>query len=61
MQRIVEYKVVSGKLDVVVNEVNEMIKDGWQPFGECQDSSSEDNYLGMQTMVKYASPHLAPR
>lgn len=53
MQNVIEYTIVKGKLDVVIEKVNALIKDGWQPLGSCQDRSSENDYLGMQTMVKY--------
>ncbi|BCO25387.1 hypothetical protein MIZ03_0247 [Rhodoferax lithotrophicus] len=61
MQKVVEYTVVSGKLPTLIAEVNELIKDGWQPLGACQDSSSEDSFIGIQTMVKYPTPHLTAR
>ena len=56
MKRVVEYKVVSGTTEMVVAEVNRMLKDGWQPLGGMQNAdraSVEPVWRGQQTMVKY--------
>ncbi len=55
MDDIKEYKIISGpKMKVVLN-ANELIADGWQPFGSPTVSDHKDNSYPIlfQAMVKY--------
>jgi hypothetical protein len=51
MNKIVEYKIVTNDLDNTIEDnVNALIKQGWQPYGPV----SED--LNAQAMVRYETP-----
>lgn len=52
MTKIVKYSIVVGRSDqtTLVDKINELIEDGWQPFGR---PHVENNYV-TQVMVMYA-------
>ena len=44
-----EYKTIQNSKELIDIDVNNAIKEGWQPVGSC----TEENGLVMQTMVRY--------
>jgi hypothetical protein len=56
--KIVEYDIItSADYTEVIDEVNQKIEEGWQPFGPCQTAlaayGEELQWDHTQTMVKY--------
>lgn len=52
MGNIVEYLLVTESCKEYLNsQVNNLIKEGWQPFNDARSHSAEGGF--MQTMVKY--------
>ncbi len=54
MEKIVQYFVVTGKLDEVVTKVNDMIAEncGWEPFGGLVVRPSPEGAVYHQPMVR---------
>ncbi|MEK6817676.1 MAG: DUF1737 domain-containing protein [Nanoarchaeota archaeon] len=54
MKKIIEYKIMWGEMDSVLEEkVNKEIKEGWQPFGSVFMRPTEKTDYFHQPMVKY--------
>jgi len=54
MEKIIEYSVVSGKLEQLVSAVNERIANGFQPFGGLVVRPSPEGAMYHQAMIKTA-------
>jgi hypothetical protein len=55
--KIIKYSIVGGKFQEVLDEVRELIEEGWQPWGNLQVQLDPDENAGKdwfyQPMVKY--------
>ena len=54
MFKILEYKLVrNGDVRMFTEEVNQLIKEGWQPFGSVAVAGLGGTVFQAQAMVKY--------
>jgi hypothetical protein len=61
MFQVTEYTIVTAdQLHLLAHDVNDMLKNGWQPFGNIVHSPDNryDNFG--QAMVKVSAPYLRP-
>jgi hypothetical protein len=61
MNKIIEYQVVAGEGDVkeLIRNVNQLIKEGFQPFGGISSTSISTAVCFSQAMVKFAKTEQA--
>lgn len=56
METIAQFTVVRGATETLITRVNEMIVEGWQPWGGFQHGGRDGDaftFYGQQAMVKY--------
>lgn len=54
MQKIIDYKIAYDEdIKGIVNEVNEYIKQGYQPWGSMSFQVDDEGHWYRQSMVKY--------
>ena len=61
MEKIIEYSVVTGKLEELVAGVNERIANGLQPFGPLVARPSPEGVMYHQAMIKTAWDNTPPK
>jgi len=51
-RRVVSYSVIYGELEAVINQINNLLKDGWEPIGNI---GTLDGDIFHQAIVKKQS------